>query len=203
MVSHNYSYLGAYSFALTLSRGVRFECDMKLVAFLPLIYHIADQIFSLPAWLCGGTLVIGRKHDPAGIARALSDERATALWSGSPAMLEELANELEANPELDASALTARGLRLDGDRARTGRAAQAADQPGADRGRDPRPDRGDLLLPLLARQMAGDLRRERAGSELRRRPQPDGRRRGRRRGGQAAGGDGRASRARSSTARRS
>ena len=91
MVSHSYSYFGAYSFALTLTRGIRFECDLKLVAFLPLIYHIADQIFSLPAWLCGGTLVIGRKHDPAQIARAISDERATALWSGSPAMLEELA----------------------------------------------------------------------------------------------------------------
>ncbi|HZO07638.1 MAG TPA: class I adenylate-forming enzyme family protein, partial [Solirubrobacterales bacterium] len=105
MVSHHYSYFGAYSFALTLTRGIRFECDLKLVAFLPLIYHIADQIFSLPAWLCGGTLIIGRKHDPAEIARALSDEQATALWSGSPAMLEELAKELEAAPELDASEL--------------------------------------------------------------------------------------------------
>lgn len=105
MVSHNYSYFGAYSFALTLTRGIPFECDLKLVAFLPLIYHIADQIFSLPAWLCGGTLVIGRKHDAAGIARAVAEEDATALWSGSPAMLEELAKELEAAPELDASGL--------------------------------------------------------------------------------------------------
>jgi len=105
MVSHNYSYFGAYSFALTLTRGIPFECDLKLVAFLPLIYHIADQIFSLPAWLCGGTLVIGRKHDAAQIARAVAEEDATALWSGSPAMLEELAKELEAAPELDASGL--------------------------------------------------------------------------------------------------
>lgn len=105
MVSHSYSYFGAYSFALTLTRGIPFECDLKLVAFLPLIYHIADQIFSLPAWLCGGTLVIGRKHDAAGIARAVAEEDATALWSGSPAMLEELARELEAAPELDASGL--------------------------------------------------------------------------------------------------
>jgi acyl-CoA synthetase (AMP-forming)/AMP-acid ligase II len=106
MVSHSYSYFGAYSFALTLSRGIRFESELKLVAFLPLIYHIADQIFSLPAFLCGGTLVIGRRHDPAGIARALSEERATALWSGSPAMLEALAQELRAGRgELDASAL--------------------------------------------------------------------------------------------------
>ena len=31
-----------------LTRGLRFECDLKMVTFLPLIYHIADQIFSLP-----------------------------------------------------------------------------------------------------------------------------------------------------------
>ncbi len=106
MVSHSYSYFSAYSFALTLTRGVRFECDLKLVAFLPLIYHIADQIFSLPAFICGGTLIVGRKHNPAQIAQAVSDERATALWSGSPAMLEELAGELEAAGErLDTSAL--------------------------------------------------------------------------------------------------
>jgi acyl-CoA synthetase (AMP-forming)/AMP-acid ligase II len=106
MVSHSYSYLSAYSFALTLTRGIRFESELRLVAFLPLIYHIADQIFSLPAWLCGGTLIMGRKHDPAGIARALGEEQATALWSGSPAMLEELARELRAaEGEIDASSL--------------------------------------------------------------------------------------------------
>jgi acyl-CoA synthetase (AMP-forming)/AMP-acid ligase II len=106
MVSHSYSYLSAYSFALTLTRGIRFESELRLVAFLPLIYHIADQIFSMPAWLCGGTLIMGRKHDPAGIARALGEEQGTALWSGSPAMLEELARELRAaEGEIDASSL--------------------------------------------------------------------------------------------------
>ena len=48
MVTHNYSYLAGYSFALTLTRNVRLECDLRLCTFLPLIYHIADQIFSLP-----------------------------------------------------------------------------------------------------------------------------------------------------------
>lgn len=106
MVSHSYSYLSAYSFALTLTRGIRFESELRLIAFLPLIYHIADQIFSMPAWLCGGTLIMGRKHDPAGIARAIGEEKGTALWSGSPAMLEELARELRAaEGEIDASSL--------------------------------------------------------------------------------------------------
>ncbi|MEZ5076799.1 MAG: AMP-binding protein [Solirubrobacterales bacterium] len=107
MVSHHYSYYGAYSFALTLSRGVRFESEMRLVTFLPLIYHIADQIFSLPAFLCGGTVVVGRHYDPAQLARTVSEEKITALWGGSPAMLDEIAAEArKVEDELDFSALS-------------------------------------------------------------------------------------------------
>ena len=32
MVSHNYGYLGAYSFALTLTRGLHIECDLSSAA---------------------------------------------------------------------------------------------------------------------------------------------------------------------------
>jgi len=106
MISHSYSYLAAYSFALTLSRGLRFENELKLCAFLPLVYHVADQIFSLPAFLCGGTLIIGRGPDPAAIAEAVSREGATALWAGSPAMLGGLVDALDADASLDASTLT-------------------------------------------------------------------------------------------------
>ena len=81
------------------------ECDLRLCTFLPLIYHIADQIFSLPAFLSGGTLVMGRGYDPRAIAETLDEERITALWGGSPAMLTDLADELEADPSLDASAM--------------------------------------------------------------------------------------------------
>jgi acyl-CoA synthetase (AMP-forming)/AMP-acid ligase II len=106
MVSHSYSYLAAYSFALTLTRGNHIECDLKLGAFLPLIYHIADQIFSIPAFLSGGTLVMGRGYDPEQIAAAIAQERVTALWSGSPAMLADLVGVLEREPErYDASSL--------------------------------------------------------------------------------------------------
>lgn len=104
MVSHNYSYLGAYSFALTLTRGVRIECDLKLCSFLPLIYHIADQIFSFPAFLSGGTLVLGRRFDPVHVGQAITQEQATALWSGSPAMLGDVLAELEREDH-DASSL--------------------------------------------------------------------------------------------------
>lgn len=104
MVSHTYSYLAGYSFALTHSRGTRIECDLRLLAFLPLIFHIADQIMSFPAFLCGGTLIMGRTFDATQVAVALEQERATSLWSGSPAMLGQIANALEADGR-DASSL--------------------------------------------------------------------------------------------------
>jgi acyl-CoA synthetase (AMP-forming)/AMP-acid ligase II len=104
MVSHTYSYLGGYSFALTHSRGAQIECDLTLVAFLPLIFHIADQIMSFPAFLCGGTLVMGRSFDPRGVAAAVERERGTSLWSGSPAMLSEVLKAAESG-ERDLSTL--------------------------------------------------------------------------------------------------
>lgn len=105
MLSHTYSHLAAYNFALTLSRGVPREDELRLVAFLPLIFHVADQIFSFPAFISGGTLIMGRRPDSVAIAQAVSEERATALWSGSPAMLQAFADALQADPSLDATAL--------------------------------------------------------------------------------------------------
>ena len=98
MVTHHYSYFGAYSFALTLTRNLRVESDLRLVAFLPLIFHIADQIFSFPAFLSGGTLIMGRRPEPAKIAAAITRERGTALWGGSPAMLADLVRTIEREP---------------------------------------------------------------------------------------------------------
>jgi acyl-CoA synthetase (AMP-forming)/AMP-acid ligase II len=98
MVSHTYSYLAAYSFALTLTRGLRIECDLRLCSYLPLIYHIADQIFSIPAFLSGGTLIMGRGYDAERVATAITKERVTALWGGSPAMLGELVRVLDRDP---------------------------------------------------------------------------------------------------------
>jgi acyl-CoA synthetase (AMP-forming)/AMP-acid ligase II len=95
MVSHTYSYLGAYSFALTHSRNVHIECDLKLCSFLPLIYHIADQIMSFPVFLAGGTLVMGRGFDPEKVAAAITEERVTSLWGGSPAMVGDVVAAFE------------------------------------------------------------------------------------------------------------
>jgi acyl-CoA synthetase (AMP-forming)/AMP-acid ligase II len=97
MISHQCSYFAAYSFALTLTRGVQLECDLKLATFLPIIYHVADQVFTFPAFLAGGTLVIGRRPAPQAIAEAISREAVTALWAGSPAMANALASTLDAD----------------------------------------------------------------------------------------------------------
>ena len=106
MISHGGSMMGAYSFALTLTRGVHIECDLKLATFLPIIYHIADQVFTFPAFLSGGTLVIGRRPLAADVAAAIDAERVTALWAGSPAMVNAMAKELQESPgALDATSL--------------------------------------------------------------------------------------------------
>lgn len=105
MISHSSSSFAAYGFALTLTRGLKFESDLRLATFLPVMYHVGDQVFTFPAFACGGTLVIGRRPDPADIAKAMNQEQITALWGGSPAMLAALAQEL-SNSGQDASSLT-------------------------------------------------------------------------------------------------
>ncbi len=91
MISHSSSMMGAYSFALTLTRGIHIECDLKLATFLPIIYHVADQVFTFPAFVSGGTLLIGRRPVAESIAAAIGTEHVTALWGGSPAMVNALA----------------------------------------------------------------------------------------------------------------
>lgn len=106
MLSHNYAHMGAYAFALSLTRGLRVEADLVLCSFLPVIYHVADQALSLPAFLAGGTFVIGRKPVPQEMARAVAQERVTALWGGSPQLVKGFAAALAAEPGLDASCLS-------------------------------------------------------------------------------------------------
>jgi acyl-CoA synthetase (AMP-forming)/AMP-acid ligase II len=97
MVSHANTYNAAHGFALTLSRGVRLECDTRVCTFLPIIYHVADQIFTFSAFLAGGTLILGRRPAPGPMAEAITRERATALWAGSPAMVNALADIITAD----------------------------------------------------------------------------------------------------------
>jgi acyl-CoA synthetase (AMP-forming)/AMP-acid ligase II len=106
MISHACSYAAGFGFALSLTRGLRLESDLKVGTYLPLIYHVGDQPFTYSVFLSGGTLVIGRKPDPAQIAAMIAEDKVTALWAGSPAMVRAVDAELKARPELDASSLT-------------------------------------------------------------------------------------------------
>ncbi|MEO7058490.1 MAG: AMP-binding protein, partial [Lapillicoccus sp.] len=98
MLSHTSSTMSAHGFALTLTRGTHPETELRLVSFLPTIYHIGHAIFGLAVHAAGGTLVLGRKPNGAAIAEAVERERATALWAGSPIMVAGLLAEVEATP---------------------------------------------------------------------------------------------------------
>ncbi|HEY2519389.1 MAG TPA: AMP-binding protein, partial [Streptosporangiaceae bacterium] len=106
MVSHTCSYLAAYGFALSLTRGLKLESDLRVGTFLPMLYHVGDQPFSYSVFLSGGTMIMGRKPDPGRIAEMISDEKVTALWAGSPAMVAAVDRVLTGRPELDAHSLT-------------------------------------------------------------------------------------------------
>lgn len=106
MLSHGYGHLAGMSFALMLTRGLRSERELRLCTFLPMIYHVGDQIFLLSTLLTGGTFIVGRRPDPRQVAEAVSAERATAIWAGSPAMLRALVEVIDAAPELGCDAVT-------------------------------------------------------------------------------------------------
>ncbi|TDQ58825.1 acyl-CoA synthetase (AMP-forming)/AMP-acid ligase II [Actinomycetospora succinea] len=95
MTSHGSSYLAAMNFALSLTRGVRLEGDLRVGTFLPMIYHVGDLLFTLSAFLSGGTLVLGRRPVPDQVAEAVAEERITALWAGSPQFVAALDREIE------------------------------------------------------------------------------------------------------------
>ena len=106
MISHACSYAAGFGFALSLTRGLRLESDLKVGTYLPMIYHVGDQPFTYSVFLCGGTLVLGRRPSPEHIAQMIDAERVTALWAGSPAMVRALDAALTARPDLDARSLT-------------------------------------------------------------------------------------------------
>jgi acyl-CoA synthetase (AMP-forming)/AMP-acid ligase II len=106
MITHGSTHLAAMNFALSLSRGVRHDCDLKVATFLPMIYHIGDQLFTFSAFLAGGSVVLGRRPTPDAVAETIAAERPTALWAGSPQFVTALADTLDRNPSLDVSSLT-------------------------------------------------------------------------------------------------
>jgi acyl-CoA synthetase (AMP-forming)/AMP-acid ligase II len=106
MLSHSYAQTGALNFAISLTRGLRHDSDLRLLTFLPMIYHVGEEIFPFGAWVTGGTMAVGRRPAPGAVAQALADTRATAVWAGSPQFVTAVAAELDARPELDVTALS-------------------------------------------------------------------------------------------------
>jgi acyl-CoA synthetase (AMP-forming)/AMP-acid ligase II len=106
MISHAYSHFAALSFALTYTRGLNAEQDLKIATFLPVVYHVGDHAFVLSALLCGGSVVLGRVPNPQAIAAAISEHAATGLWAGSPQLLKGVVEAAEQNPELSLKSLT-------------------------------------------------------------------------------------------------
>jgi acyl-CoA synthetase (AMP-forming)/AMP-acid ligase II len=105
MLTHVGCTFAAYGFALTLTRGLATETDLRLGTFLPMMYHVGHLIFALSTFASGGTVVIGRRPDPAAIADAIDREHLTALWAGSPAMVNGVVTAAQAEAR-DLSTLT-------------------------------------------------------------------------------------------------
>ena len=107
MLSHNMAYLNAFVHGLSHTRGLIVESDLRIASLLPVIYHAADHSHSFPAFVCGGTFVIGREVSGREHAAAVSDERITALHAGSAQFLEEMVVAVDEDPaRYDLSSLT-------------------------------------------------------------------------------------------------
>lgn len=107
MISHHNTYFASYNFSLSLTRGVHLENDVKVASFLPIVYHVGDQVLPFATFLSGGTFVIGRKHNLTALAEAITKEKVTALWAGSPAILTKLTDAfIEEKKKYDPSSLT-------------------------------------------------------------------------------------------------
>ncbi len=95
MTSHTYSYMAACSFLGPLTRGIATDNDLRLGTFLPIVYHCGHNAGVFPAFLAGGTVVLGRRFEPAALGAAVAGERITALWAGQPRFLDMLATAAE------------------------------------------------------------------------------------------------------------
>jgi acyl-CoA synthetase (AMP-forming)/AMP-acid ligase II len=79
MISHNYAYLAAMSFALPYTRGLRHESELRYACFTPIIFHIGYQAYSMPALFTAGAVILGRRFSAEGVVAAAAQEGATAF----------------------------------------------------------------------------------------------------------------------------
>ena len=106
MSTHIYSYMASQTYTLSLTRGLRFEGDLRLCTFLPIVFHCGHHAAFFSAFLAGGTAIVGRRPDPAANVAAITAERATAVWAGSPMLLQSIADAAEEDPDADLTSLT-------------------------------------------------------------------------------------------------
>jgi acyl-CoA synthetase (AMP-forming)/AMP-acid ligase II len=107
MVTSTYSYGAAFAYGMSLNKGLRFDNELRVITFLPIIYHCGHNAALFPAFLAGGTVVLGRRPDPAGTVAAVTAHRPTAIWGGSPQFLALIADAAQADPEAaDLTSLT-------------------------------------------------------------------------------------------------
>jgi acyl-CoA synthetase (AMP-forming)/AMP-acid ligase II len=106
MISHQYAYLTALSWALSYTRGLDHESRLRMACFVPIIFHVGDAAYTMPALFTGGTIVLGRRHDVVAVAEAVAAERATAVIAGGLELARRLIDELERRGPADAASLT-------------------------------------------------------------------------------------------------
>jgi acyl-CoA synthetase (AMP-forming)/AMP-acid ligase II len=107
MTAHSYSYLSGYAYAMSYTRGLAHETDLVVGSFLPIVYHCGHNSTVMPAVISGGTVVVGRRPDDVGLAEAVTRERITAVWAGSPQWVQKLVDVAESRPaDIDLGSLT-------------------------------------------------------------------------------------------------
>jgi acyl-CoA synthetase (AMP-forming)/AMP-acid ligase II len=108
MITHISTCFAAYDYALSYTRGLAVEQQIRMCSFLPVVHHVTHNESMIPALIAGGTAIIGRKVDAEALAAAITRERATAVWVGSPRFLEGLVLAASSDREkYDLSSLTA------------------------------------------------------------------------------------------------
>jgi acyl-CoA synthetase (AMP-forming)/AMP-acid ligase II len=108
MLTHIATCFAGYDYALSYTRGLVVEQQIRMCSFLPVIHHVTHNESMIPALIAGGTAIIGRKVDAEALAAAITKERATAVWIGSPRFLEGLVQVASSDRDkYDLGSLTA------------------------------------------------------------------------------------------------
>ena len=99
MISHTYAYLAGYNHVLSMTRGLDYADELRIATFTPMTFHIGDLLMMFAPMMCGGTVVMGRRPEGHLMAQALTRERVTCLWGGSPQFVESLVRAVQETPD--------------------------------------------------------------------------------------------------------